>query len=143
VNVETKDQLKQWMHTQQNKPKNFKPTLSARKLMAAVFCDRKGMIMVEFMQQGTTIMSQVYCKIAKKKKTPTCLGPFRTKGVECSFMTMCVHVQLLTLEHCWSISSGSCLTTLLTSPIFAPSDYFLFIYLKNWLGSQPLNNNEE
>jgi hypothetical protein len=32
----------------------------ARKLMVTVFWNRKGVLMVEFMQQGTT-MSQVYC----------------------------------------------------------------------------------
>jgi hypothetical protein len=30
--------------------------LSARKLMTIVFWDRKGLLMVEFMQQETTIM---------------------------------------------------------------------------------------
>jgi histone-lysine N-methyltransferase SETMAR len=29
------------------------------------------------------------------------------------------------------------------SPDLAPSDYQLFSYLKNWLGSQHFNNNEE
>jgi hypothetical protein len=58
VNVETKEQSKQWMHTHSpNKPKKFKETLSARKLMASVFWDRKRVLMVEFLQQGTTIMS--------------------------------------------------------------------------------------
>jgi hypothetical protein len=28
-------------------------------------------------------------------------------------------------------------------PDLASSDYHMFIYLKNWLGSQPFNNNEE
>jgi hypothetical protein len=38
------------MHTHApNKPKNFKQTLSARKLMATIFWDRKGVLMVEFM----------------------------------------------------------------------------------------------
>jgi hypothetical protein len=41
-----------------NKPRKFKQT-SARKLMANVLWDRKGVLIVEFMQQGTTIMSQV------------------------------------------------------------------------------------
>jgi hypothetical protein len=61
VNGETKEQSKRWMHTNSpNKPKNFKQTLSARKLMATVFRDRKGVLMVEFMQQGTTVTSEVY-----------------------------------------------------------------------------------
>jgi hypothetical protein len=55
------------MHTHSpNKLKKFKQTLSARKLMTAVFWDRKGVLMVEFVQQGTTITSEVYCKTLKK-----------------------------------------------------------------------------
>jgi hypothetical protein len=57
VNVETKEQSKQWIHTHSpNKPKKSKRTLSTRKMMATVFWERKGVLMVEFMQQGTTIM---------------------------------------------------------------------------------------
>jgi hypothetical protein len=79
VNVETKEQSKQWLYTHsQNKPKKFKPTLSARKQMATVFWDRTGVLMVEFMQQGTTITSEVYGETLKN-----CVGPFRTKGVGC------------------------------------------------------------
>jgi acyl-CoA thioesterase len=37
-----------------------------RKLMAAVFWDRKGLLMAEFMQQGITVMSEVYCKTLKE-----------------------------------------------------------------------------
>jgi hypothetical protein len=66
------------MHTHSpNKPEKFKQT-SARKMMAAVLWDRKGVLMVEFMQQGTTITSEVYCETLKN-----CVGPFRTKVVEC------------------------------------------------------------
>jgi hypothetical protein len=50
----------------------------ARKLMAAVLWDRKGVLMVELMQQRTTITLKVYCKKLKKF-----IGPFRMKGVEC------------------------------------------------------------
>jgi hypothetical protein len=67
------------MHTHStSKPKKFKQALSARKLMATVFWDRKGLLIVEFMQQGTTITSEVYRETLKNY-----VGPFRTKGVEC------------------------------------------------------------
>jgi hypothetical protein len=33
---------------------------NARKLIAAVFWDRKGLLMVEFKELGTTILSEVY-----------------------------------------------------------------------------------
>jgi hypothetical protein len=57
-------------------------------------------------------------------------------------MIMRVRTQLLALEHCWSISTGSCLTTLLTGPISLRATT-LFASLKNWFGLQCFNNNEE
>jgi hypothetical protein len=42
VNVETKEQSRQWMHTHStNKPRKLKKSLANRKLMATVFWDRK------------------------------------------------------------------------------------------------------
>jgi hypothetical protein len=67
VNVETKEQSKQWMHTHSpNKPKKFKQMLPARNLMTTVFWDRKGILTVKFMQQRITITLQVYHKTLKK-----------------------------------------------------------------------------
>jgi hypothetical protein len=67
VNAESKEQSKQWMHTHSpHKPKQFKQT-TARKLMTTTFWDRKGALMVEFMQQVITITSEVNCETLKKK----------------------------------------------------------------------------
>jgi hypothetical protein len=49
-----------------NKPEKLKQMLSARKLMASVFWDRKRVLIMEFMQQGTTIASEVYCEMPKR-----------------------------------------------------------------------------
>jgi hypothetical protein len=55
----------------------------------------------------------VYCEILKN-----CVRPFRTISVECwptelcSSMAMHTCIQLLALRQCWSISTGSCLTTI-------------------------------
>jgi hypothetical protein len=114
VNVETKEQLKQWIHTHSpNKPKMFKQT-SARKLIDGnCFLRQERSADGGIMQQQTTIMSEVYCETLKKN----CIGPLRTKGVECSSMIVRVCIQLLTLEYCRSISTGSCLTIFLTALI--------------------------
>jgi hypothetical protein len=71
VDVETKEQSKQCMHTHSpGKPTiSNKHCLLARKLMATVFWDRKGVLTVEFMQQGIMISSEVYCETVKK-----CIG---------------------------------------------------------------------
>jgi hypothetical protein len=46
----------------------FKQCLPARKPMTADFWDRKGMLIVEFMQQGTTMLSEAYCETLKKDR---------------------------------------------------------------------------
>jgi hypothetical protein len=57
----------------------FHEMLSARNLMmATVFWGRKGVPMVEFMQQGTTVMSLVYCRTLNRN----CVELFTAKGVE-------------------------------------------------------------
>jgi hypothetical protein len=70
VNVETKQQSAVkavGAHTiTRQAEKNVNKCLPARKLMAIVFWDRKKVLMVEFMQQGNTITSEVYCKTLKK-----------------------------------------------------------------------------
>jgi hypothetical protein len=61
VDIETKAQSKHQMHTHSpNRLKFFKQILSARKLMAAVFWEREGVLMVEFAQHGATITTEVY-----------------------------------------------------------------------------------
>jgi hypothetical protein len=66
LNVETKEQSKQWIHTHSpDKLKKFEQTLFTRRLMETVLWDRKRVLMVEFMHQGTTITSEVYCKTLK------------------------------------------------------------------------------
>jgi hypothetical protein len=65
VNVEIKQQSKQWMYTHSpHKPTKLKHT-SARKVMAALFWVRKGELMVEFTQQGTSVTSEVHCETQK------------------------------------------------------------------------------
>jgi hypothetical protein len=46
--------------------------------MAAVFWNRKGMLMVKLMQQGTTITSEAYYETVKKLHRA-----IQNKGVEC------------------------------------------------------------
>jgi histone-lysine N-methyltransferase SETMAR len=123
------------MHTHlPNKPKNFKQTLFARKLMAFVFLDRKGVLIVEFMQQETTIMSQVYCKTLKElHKT--------IQNKRCGILTTGVvflrdYVQLHTAARTRALLerfSWEFFDHPPYSPDLAPSDYHLFKYLKNWL----------
>jgi hypothetical protein len=67
VNVATKEQSKQWMHTNSPKrPKKFNQMLFKRKLVATVVWNRKQVLVVTFLNQWTKITSQVYCETTKK-----------------------------------------------------------------------------
>jgi histone-lysine N-methyltransferase SETMAR len=133
------------VHSATSQKMTFFKRLPARKLMAAVFWDRKGVLMVEFMQQGTTITSEVYCKtlkncvgLALQKKRSGML----TSSVVLLHDNACPHVAAWTralLEHFnWELFDHPHY-----SPDLAPNDYHLFTYPKNWLGSQRFNSNEE
>jgi hypothetical protein len=52
---EMKQQSCQWKHPESPKLRKFKQTLSAGKVMASVFWDRKGLLLCEFMPAGTTV----------------------------------------------------------------------------------------
>jgi hypothetical protein len=94
---------------------------------------------VEFMQQGTTIMSKVYYETQKKKKKMH----RATWNKGCGMLTSSVllfhdnarpHTAASTqalLEHFnWELFDHPPYC-----PHLAPSNYHLFTYLKNWLGS--------
>jgi hypothetical protein len=55
-----------WMHTHSsNKPKKFKQTSASQKAYFNHFLGQEEVLMVEFMQQGTTVTSEVYCETLK------------------------------------------------------------------------------
>jgi len=65
---ETKRQSSQWRHTGSLPAKKFKTSISAKKIMASVFWDRKGIILIDFLPQKKTITGVLYCETLKKLK---------------------------------------------------------------------------
>jgi transposase len=107
------------------------------------FMERKGMRMVAFMQQGTT-MSEVYCKtleqlhraIQSKWRGMPILGVVLLQDNARPHTAACTRALL---EHFnWELFDHPPY-----SPDLTPSNYHLFTYLKNWLESQHFNNNGE
>ncbi|KAL4092199.1 hypothetical protein QTP88_026740 [Uroleucon formosanum] len=67
INPKSKQQSMQWRHSTSPKPKKFKQTpYTSRKMMATVFWDEKGVLLVDFMERGTTITADVYCETLNK-----------------------------------------------------------------------------
>jgi len=57
---ETKNQSMEWGHTSSPKrPRKYLQTLSARKIMATVFWDMEGVLLVDFLERGSTINSKL------------------------------------------------------------------------------------
>jgi len=50
----------QWKHKISPTPKMFRVEESAGKVMTTVFWDEKGLLLLEFMSQKTTIIGQTY-----------------------------------------------------------------------------------
>ena len=145
VNAETKEQSKQWMHTQSpNKPKKWKQTFSKRKMMVTVFWDRKGILLTEFMTPGTTITSEVYYETLKKLRRSI-------QNKRCGMLTSGVIIlhdnarphtaartKALLEQFKWEIFKHPPY-----SPDLAPSDYYLFGKMKVWLATRRFDTAEE
>jgi hypothetical protein len=63
---ESKQQSMEWRHTSSPTKTKFKQTTSTRKIMCTVFWDRKGILLVDFLPQGSTISAGVCCNTLKK-----------------------------------------------------------------------------
>jgi hypothetical protein len=124
---------------------NFMQTLySARKLMAAVFWDRKGVLMVEFMQQETTITPQVYCKTLKR--TAYRVIQNKRHGMLTSGVVLlpydarphtAARTRALLEQFIWELFDHPPYSLDL-----APNHCHLFTYLKNSVEPQRTKNNE-
>jgi len=63
---ESKQQSMEWKHTSSPTRTKFKQTTSTRKIMCTLFWDRKGVLLVDFLPQGSTINAGVHCDTLKK-----------------------------------------------------------------------------
>lgn len=141
---ESKQQSKQWKRSDEPTPKKAKTILSAGKVMASVFWDSRGVIMVDYLPKGQTINSAYYCTLLRrlretiKEKRPGLLR----KKVLFHQDNARVHTSLETMAQI-----RDCGFELLPHPAYspdlAPSDFHLFPDLKKHLGGQKFSSNEE
>ncbi|UYV72795.1 hypothetical protein LAZ67_10000753 [Cordylochernes scorpioides] len=121
---ETKEQSKQWKHTSSLKLLKFKQTLSAGKLMATVFWDRKGPLLCDFMRRGNKRRGML------------------TKGVRLHHDNARPHTARQTTalieEFGWELVSHPPY-----SPDVAPCDFHLFPELKKNLGGTQFQNDDK
>jgi len=141
---ETKQQSCKWRHSTSPKPKKFKQMQSAGKVMATVFWDRKGLLLIDFLPRGTTINSNRYCDTLRKLGRAIQNRRRRrlSSGVRLLHENARPHVsnqtQELQTDFGWTILPHSPY-----SPDLAPSDYHLFPKLKEHLGGMHFHTNHE
>jgi [histone H3]-lysine36 N-dimethyltransferase SETMAR len=134
---ESKQASMQWKHKDSPTPTKFKVVPSAGKVMATMFWDMKGLLLVEYQEHGRTVTAASYCsllerlKAAIKNKRPGLL----TRGVLLLHDNARPHTARLTLEAINNLGF-ELLPHPPYSPDLAPSDYHLFGPMKKALGGQ-------
>ncbi|KAL4143904.1 hypothetical protein QTP88_006158 [Uroleucon formosanum] len=119
---ETKRQSEQRRHTTSPSTKKFKTTISAKKILASMFWDHKGIILIEYLPQGETINAASGVCLLHDNARPHTANV--TKQLLDSF-------GLDVLNHPPY------------SPDLVPSDYHLFTSLKKHMGGKQFSTDEE
>ncbi|GFT31828.1 histone-lysine N-methyltransferase SETMAR [Trichonephila clavipes] len=137
ITPESKRQSMEWRHTNSPVRVKAKRTISTRKVMATVFWDRHGVLLVEFMQQGTTINAAAYCTtptklrraIQNKRRGLLTSGVLLLHGNAIPHST--INTQNLIRSFEWEQIDHPPY-----SPDWAPGDFHFFHYLKEFLGGK-------
>ena len=81
----------EWRHSGSPRPKNFRVQKSAGKVLASIFWDQEGTLLIDYHQKGQTINAECYSSllvqlkdILKEKRR----GPGRSPSGSCSYTTM-------------------------------------------------------
>jgi histone-lysine N-methyltransferase SETMAR len=135
----------QWRNSTSPIPKQFKQTpYTSRKMMATVFLRRKRCSLVNLIERGTTITDDVCCETLNKLR---CAIQNRWCGKLSSDIIFLhdnarPHTAAKTQEKIqdfrWELFNHPPY-----SPDLVPSDYFLFLHFKKWLGGQRFENDKE
>lgn len=140
----SKKQTAQWVHEDESGPTQAKRAKSAGKVMASVFWDIHGILLIDYLPPKETINSDYYVNLldkldeAIKQKRPR---KSDTKIIFHQDNAPC-HTSAKTMAKLHQLGY-KVLPHPPYSPDIAPSDYYLFSDLKNSLANQRYSNNEE
>ena len=141
---ETKQQSMTWKRPTSPTPKKFKVASSARKVMASVFWDAEGIVMVDYLEKGATITGSNYAEqirrlreaIKEKRR-----GKLRT-GVLFHQDNAPAHKAEVAMAAIRE-AGFELLEHPPYSPDLAPSDFYLFPRLKEQLRGRKFEDNDE
>lgn len=140
---ETKSESKQWVHKGSPPPKKARTQPSAGKLMATIFWDMNGILLIEYMPKGTTINADTYANTLKNlrkaidQKRPNfvnqevfLLHDNATVHKAAKIRPIVQECSLVEIDHPPY------------SPDLAPSDFYLFRLLKKHLRGRRFESDD-
>lgn len=141
---ENKQQSKQWTKRGEPAPKKAKVSLSAGKVMASVFWDAKGILLIDYLPKGQTITALYYSKLLDRLKAAIVEKRPGRKHKKIIFHqdNAPVHTSGIVKEKLAKLKFET-LDHPPYSPDLAPSDYHLFPKLKKHLGGMRFASDEE
>ena len=132
---ESKRQYMEWRYVNSPTKKKFKMLPSAGKVMCTVFWDKKGVILLDFLEPGQIISSD--CYIATLTKLKARISRVRPEK-KTTFLLQHDNARLHTsLETAWTVVPHPPY-----SPDLAPSDFHLFGQMKDGLRRQHFPSND-
>ncbi|GBP88766.1 Histone-lysine N-methyltransferase SETMAR [Eumeta japonica] len=134
----------QWTKKGERPPKKFKVQKSASKLMATIFWDSEGVLLIDYLPKGTTMNGQYYANLlaqAREAVVQKRRGKL-SRGVLFLQDNASVHTARVS-RQALKDTGFSEIDHPPYSPDLAPSDYFLFSNLKKELrGRRFVNDNQ-
>jgi len=128
----------EWQHSGSPRPKKIRVQKSARKVLASIFLDQDGILLIDYLPKGQNINAEYYSSlrvqlkdISKEKRR----GNF-TKGVLVLHDNAPAHRAHATQKKL-AYLGFQCLDHPPYSPDLAPSDYHLFPELKKTIERSP------
>ena len=138
---ESKVQSMEYRHKTSPSPRKFKVIASARNVLLTIFWDMKGVVHMEFLKQGHTVNSEQYISTQRTLKARL----RRVRSGRDSILqhdNARPHTSRQTPDALAQLKL-SALPHPAYSPDLAPSDYFLFLQLKEHLKGNHIDSDEE
>jgi len=131
----------EWRHVNSPSKKKLKTLPSAGKVMCSVFRDRKGVILLDFLEPGQTMNSDRYIMMLTKLKARISRVRPEKKTTFLLQHNARSHTSLKTVEHIANLG-WTVLPHPPYSPDLAPSDFHMFGPMKDGLHGQHFPSND-
>jgi len=65
---ETKQQLMEWRHSGSPRPQKFQVHKTAEKVLASIFWDKEGVLLIDYLPKGQTVNAEYYSSLLVQLK---------------------------------------------------------------------------